>query len=703
MPIRSRCCLSTLLVLPVTSVTLLAHSPASAQVKPERIYAYASVGDNHWYSKWLPMDSKATIDALFEYLARTHGIKRMYWRGESDRMWLQYFITRKQNVLYCDFWTDWERYLTDKVKTDELAVAAAKRNGMEIYIFDGLFDHGSQGDVGGCGIFPYQGEDQLRLEHPEWCPVDRWGESVCAGPIEFCYPEARKAIIARYVKHLTQYGYDGVSFYTYVENTGLRYVDEFGFNEPIVKEFKKRYGVDIRTEPFDKEAWYKLRGEYLTQFVREFHTALAKEGKKLSITIRPDRPNSPMGWPDPGAGMVYMDWERWANEGIVDEIFCWLGIGKQAFVKRLTEACKGKAVELTVLHGTDVAGDAWNPLFEAGVHPVYVVAPGEGIDKYALGPTTAEDLSSSDWRLRAQALQDVTDGTIKADVAAIARLADDPHVLVRRHALIALGTLNAADRVPLIESKLTDAESSVRAQAVVALSKVNGPDSPARIIAALEKDGHHQMKFAAIDALAAMKEAALPAILEGLRRTSEPVREVCIRALGQSGIEGAEEPLIQALKTDPDYRVRFYAVTGLAYRTDPKAIHALRKALDDREPTVHLWAAQRLGEKASELSARQATETLGALRELFLQYGDDCRREDASWGWRAIGNAILALGQPGKDFLEEMRAQKRDKWLAWEAYEVVYVPQVRDKATPCEEKDAVETHAKYAPAFPGRR
>src|SRR5690348_17622517 len=63
--------------------------------------------------------------------------------------------------------------------------------------------------------------------------------------------------------------YDGIFFYTYIENCGARYLDEYGFNEPIVSEFKRRHGVDIRNQPFDKQAWYVLRGEYMTQFIRD--------------------------------------------------------------------------------------------------------------------------------------------------------------------------------------------------------------------------------------------------------------------------------------------------------------------------------------------------------------------------------------------------------------------------------------------------
>jgi hypothetical protein len=106
---------------------------------------------------------------------------------------------------------------------------------------------------------------------------------------------------------------------------------------------------------------------------------------------------------------------------------------------------------------------------------------------------------------------------------------------------------------------------------------------------------------------------------------------------------------------------------------------------------------------APALSADQSRETLAALVALFRQYGDGCQRPDAAWGWRPVGNAIAAFGDPGREALESMRTQPEDRWLAWAAYQVVYVPQSAYKVLLCEEKDAVEAHAQYAPPFPGHR
>jgi len=403
------------MIAAMTYAMLLSVHPAVALPQRQPLYVYCGPGDQQWVRNREPVDSAATIDAMFEWMAATYGVKRMYWRGEQDRMWLRYYKCGDARPQTYDFWTRWLQYLNEDVRTNDLAVAAARRNGMEIYIMEGLFEHGPQAEVG--IIAPYLFEDRLRIEHPEWCPVDRWGERLCPGPIAFCYPEARRAIIARYVDHITRYGYDGIAFYTYVENFGIRYPDEFGFNEPIVQEFKRRHGVDIRTEPFDKEAWYKLRGEYVTQFFRELHAALAPLGKKIVVNIPPHNPYYAQPWGATrldfsGVGMIYMDWPKWVEEGIVDELYVQdSSVGppadQKAVLTRMLNVCKGRPVELTVRTAKPL-DPMWQPFIQQGVTPVAVITlPRNGIERYTIEPTSVATLSSPDWRLRAQTLKDI--------------------------------------------------------------------------------------------------------------------------------------------------------------------------------------------------------------------------------------------------------------------------------------------------------
>ena len=290
---------------------------------------------------------------------------------------------------------EWQEFLIRKLKTNEHAVTAAKRNGLKIYIQEGLFEHGAA-DAPACGIIPYQAEDRMRIDHPEWIPVDRWGERRAPGPIEYAYPEARHFFVQRIMKYARDY--NGVLFYTYVENEGYRYPDEFGFNEPVVREFKQRYGVDIRTQPFDKDAWQRLRGEYVTELLRELHTALAAKGKKLAVMLWADQPDVPMGWQRytkwTAQGQIRMDWKKWVREGIVDEIL--VHHYQESFVTRLLEVAKGTRLSIIVIgspsaaqsaQGVGIMVDIWNSLY---------------FGRYCPQAVTGTSIESTNWIERAK-------------------------------------------------------------------------------------------------------------------------------------------------------------------------------------------------------------------------------------------------------------------------------------------------------------
>ena len=104
--------MSLLLLLP-SVVLACCTASAQAKAKPKQLYVYSSVGDNQWVSDWAPLDSKASIDGLFEYLAQTHGARRTYWRWVGDRM--HNFRSRRETVLYWDFWEDCIRGLYEGV------------------------------------------------------------------------------------------------------------------------------------------------------------------------------------------------------------------------------------------------------------------------------------------------------------------------------------------------------------------------------------------------------------------------------------------------------------------------------------------------------------------------------------------------------------------------------------------------------------
>lgn len=194
------------------------------------------------------------------------------------------------------------------------------------------------------GLFPWQsvlGRDQpgLYWEHRDaWkyprerdkagdiMPNDKrrwWG-----GCPVYLYEAARKYRLDLCRELVERYDMDGVCYtlrshswwHPYMPLNGDR-IYEYGFNQIIVDEYSKRYGVNIRTQDFDREKWAKLRGEGLTQLVRETYEYLEGEGKEFHMMINPGpgygvdemsymQEQRQMFW-----GKLHTDWKTWvANE-----------------------------------------------------------------------------------------------------------------------------------------------------------------------------------------------------------------------------------------------------------------------------------------------------------------------------------------------------------------------------------------------------
>lgn len=263
----------TLAWIAVTAGLLAGATPAE---EPPLLHCYISTGDNHWLGQSLPIDSPASVEASFDLLQRL-GVKRVYWRGLEAATWVEGHRERPESVRYFEFWK-WLRWLYENVEPDRLAVEAAHKRGMEIWGVANLVDWGSSADTPPFKHCPFNSESRLRIEHPEWIPADKSGLLKQGGPLELASPEARRALVDLHTKFMKQDGYDGMTFLTYAENHSMRFQHEFGYNQPIVDEFRRRHGIDIRYQDWTRFAtpddWQMLRGEHVTQFLRELKTEL---------------------------------------------------------------------------------------------------------------------------------------------------------------------------------------------------------------------------------------------------------------------------------------------------------------------------------------------------------------------------------------------------------------------------------------------
>jgi len=221
---------------------------------------YVSTGDNHFLGSSLPIDSPASIEVTFDLFKEVNHARRIYWRGLEAACWIATISARPENPRYHSYW-EWLTHLYTTVKPDELATKAAHARGMEIWGMGSLFDWGSHPDTPGFNDYP------------------------------FCF-------------------------------------GEFGYSDPIVEDFKKMFKVDLRTEPFrrgaSREDWLRLRGSYVTAFLRELKAALAPHHIKLGMVVNSNDPRQPQSWNVPEltitAGSHHMDVDTWVREELVDEL-----------------------------------------------------------------------------------------------------------------------------------------------------------------------------------------------------------------------------------------------------------------------------------------------------------------------------------------------------------------------------------------------
>lgn len=656
-------------------ICVVASAHAAIQERGS-LRVYVTTPDAQWDSRYPPLDSEATVSAFFEQLA-VHHVARAYWRGSRADQVLQHYVIRREMPQRYDYWFDWLRHLYRDRSLNGVAVREAHRRGIQIFAMDGLFDLGGYGDAEGGQPLPNCCSDRLMFEHPDWSPVDRWGLRRQSGPLELVYPQAREALLQRFTSEVVDGGYDGLFLYTYFENFATRFEDEFGFNPPIVAEYSRRYGVDIRTQPFDRTQWGELRGEYVTKFLEQLHASLTARGKTLTIAMSPRNPDRIQDFPLSQGRInssIRLDWRSWVRRGVVDEIAIMGGTDVEAiaFAERILGLGRS-TVAVTIL--TESPGHPrFLSLTAQGVTLTGWSAPYRGpMERYSLAAPSAQGLSSSDWAERAQAAAAVVDGTLVAEPATLARLVADPHVLVRREAIRALQSLRAMNHKATIEAALNDPEESVRVVAMQALASIGNVTSAAAIRRALRAGSHFMVKEAAVNTLLSYGRAVVPELLQALQSPVAAERLVAIRALGRMILQEDFGTILGVARDDPDEFVRYYAIEAL-----PRIgqMSYLLIAAKDPSPTIQMAAVRALELGVRSLSLAQAGDAMTILKQLFLQYGDRSTRGDHDWGWRVVARAMMTIGaESARTFLEECRQQRSDVRLAQVAYFALHVPQ----------------------------
>ena len=689
------------------ALSLTCLCTAMAQ-EPGPAGCYISKGDNDWLWQSPPVNSKASIEATFDSLKHAYGVDRIYWRGLQSQYIVGSYLLRPENFLSYGFWM-WERHLADDVGTSRIAVQAAHDRGMTIWGFTALFDHGAQACSDAAkGMGPSPMEHPLRVEHPEWVPQDRYGIRRQAGPLELAYPEVRARLVDDFARLVTQHNYDGLMFYGYVEHFQMWFQDEYGFNEPITAEFKRRYGTDIRTETFDRYAWYRLRGEYVTVFLRELSKRLHASGKKLGMSIDPQNTHFPQPWlcAKPrdfvNTGRIHYDWERWVREGIVDEIMVYCNGATEAALNSVLAAVEGTDCAVSTIRGP-----AFLPQHQhfacAGVRNTMCGYYKE-IERGQPGEQPASALKGGNPLAKLRVLYQIGKGKTEASLDDLVQATRDPNVLVRRQALRVLAERKDAAGLPAIEAALGDPEHAVRCITAEVLCKVNGPDSVPKIFKALRTHGNFQLAGAAATGLANMGAERTADIVTGLSDKDARVRRTVAYALSRGQLRREAGPALVSAMGDADAQVRFFAARALRrVPKEPGSTEALLKGLTDGHPTVRSTCALGLQwrfRSHSRWLGPMHYRVLEALTERFGTFGDGYKGPDADWGYRTVGNALLALGPRGKEVLEGFLRQRKDLRLADHAWRILNVPLTGHGYCNAPEREALRAYRQHPKVTP---
>lgn len=692
-------------ILHIASVFLLLFNIVCISAEPAKYGptdAFISTGDNHFLGSSLSVDSPASIDGAFEILQKMNGVRRVYWRGLQIATWLEAQHQRPENLRYRSYWL-WQQQLYREIDPDRLAVAAARKRGMEIWGVGTLFDWGSQADTPLFADYPFPVESRLRMEHPEWVPVDKHGVRKQGGSLEFAYPEARKALVDLHVRAVLKADYDGMIFLTYVENYSQRFLDEFGYSEPIVQEFRRRHKIDIRTQPFTSSAsrqdWIQLRGEYVTAYLRELKAGLAKHGKKLGMFVNSQNPREPQLWSAaqslmPSVGAHYFDIETWVREEIADTLVVYGATNPRMQQKALDDVlwlARGTKTQVDLLTSSPSAPH-WEPFRQRGCAAVLAVNDDEAYMERSIIPEQPlASLRSEDAMLRLRVLGQIVAGKTAVPFSDLAPLVDDQNLFVRRLALQALGKSKDQRAVALLVKALDDPENGVRCMAALALSHARDASAARPLIQAVERNGNHMLVECAIIALRRLEPFPAHELAEIVENSPNTIaRMVALRAL----LTFASKELLPVFATalgDADGYSRFAAAEALGnVRRSPEAAEALLSAMHHDDFVVANRAARSLG----VLGARQEPELkalrpkmLTALETAFRRHGADAQLPDAEWGFRVVGNALRAFGKEGEAVLARLRDQRESLKLAELAWRVLDLHQQENTFSTVSEKE----------------
>lgn len=247
-----------------------------------------------------------------------NGVDTVFWRTSACGVVM--YQSKVMTVYHGEFRPYHGRALAEILKRFdplEVAVKYAHQYGLKIFAWITLIDS-----------YNVDKQDNFFLEHSEFLMMSRKKHKgfkhVFRGVPCYSCPETREYRLAE-TKELASYAVDGILYELGgPHDCQVKRVDDpqeencFGYNEPIVAEYKRLYGVDILKEDFDVDKWGRLLGEHFTLFLKMARHELNSKGKEMYVStpLAKYLGNSQMIH----KVKIYNDWKGWVEKKIVDAL-----------------------------------------------------------------------------------------------------------------------------------------------------------------------------------------------------------------------------------------------------------------------------------------------------------------------------------------------------------------------------------------------
>ena len=123
--------------------------------------------------------------------------------------------------------------------------------------------------------------ERLRPRSSGSRPRRREGRERLWGVLDYNAEEARAFRVQVIRELLEAHDWDGVFLCTRSQSKPARHGDQFGYNEPSLARYRARFGAeaDPRDPAADLDAWREVRGEGLTQLLRDVRALTDARGK----------------------------------------------------------------------------------------------------------------------------------------------------------------------------------------------------------------------------------------------------------------------------------------------------------------------------------------------------------------------------------------------------------------------------------------